>query len=217
MEKDYKYSGSILAIAVAVLLLILVLMSVPVSAFSIEPNVNFDISEKIVGADFGDPRPVVHIPVSLPEAEPQELLEGEDLYISYVYDICELYPFVDPELVRAVIFVESRYVPTVESGGCVGLMQISTYWHANRADRLGVTDFYDPYSNILLGVDLLDELLDISNGDEGYALMLYNMDNSKARELHNQGLLSDYAKIVLAKRLELEGEMQNATKEERKF
>lgn len=215
MRKDYKYSGSVLAVAVAVLLLILVLMSIPISAFSVEPNVRIDINRKIMNANFGDQRPVIHIPVSLSDEDPQEPLEAEDLYVSYVYDICQAYPDVDPELVRAVIFVESRYVPTVESGGCVGLMQISTYWHVNRAERLGVTDFYDPYSNILLGVDLLDELLDISNGDEGYALMLYNMDNSKARELHNQGLLSDYAKIVLAKRLELEGEMQNAADKER--
>lgn len=51
---------------------------------------------------------------------------------------------------------------------------MSTYWHSDRAARLGVSDFYDPYSNILVGVDLLNELLESSNGDIYRALTRYN-------------------------------------------
>lgn len=121
----------------------------------------------------------------------------EELYNSYVEDICRSYPRVDPYVIESQIWHESRYISTVSNGQCVGLMQVSTYWHADRAARLGVTDFYDPYSNILLGVDLMDELLDMADGDIGYALMLYNMNHNDARQLYLEGRLNIYAESVL--------------------
>lgn len=123
----------------------------------------------------------------------------EEVVASYVFDICEDYPAVDPYLVLSVIFQESRFKPNVSNGGCVGLMQISTYWHRDRAERLGVTDFLDPYSNVLLGVDLLDELLTRTKGDIYYALMFYNQTYESAHRMYSQGIVSDYAMDVVSR------------------
>lgn len=113
----------------------------------------------------------------------------EEIVASYVFNICQSYPKVDPYIVLSVIYQESRFTPNVSSGKCVGLMQVSTYWHQDRAARLGVTDFWDPYSNILVGVDLLNELMDMVDGDIYRALTRYNGGsgiNNYAREVINR-------------------------------
>lgn len=115
---------------------------------------------------------------------------------NYVNQITTMYPNVDAALVKSVIQHESQYNPNHITGNCVGLMQISTYWHADRAAKLHVTDFMDPYSNILLGVDYLSELI-AQYKDPALALMMYNMDNSKALKLYKEGKISGYAESVL--------------------
>ena len=63
-------------------------------------------------------------------------------------------------MVMAIIEHESnfdRYAVNY-NGTCFGLMQIYVYYNQSRMNRLGVTDIYDAYSNILVGVDLLSEL-----------------------------------------------------------
>lgn len=129
----------------------------------------------------------------------------EDKVDGYVDDICEFYPNIAPEIIKAMIWHESRYNPYVSNGRCVGLMQVSTKWQASRAIELGVTDFYDPYSNILIGVDCLNEIFE-DCVSIGLALMIYNGD-SRAYSLHNSGRLSSYASGVLsmASDLGLEG------------
>lgn len=116
------------------------------------------------------------LPILLSKEQPEKLQYSsfEEIVASYVFDICQSYPEVDPYIVLSVIYHESRFIPNVSAGRCVGLMQISTYWHQDRAKRLGVTDFWDPYSNILIGVDLLNELMNMVNGDIYRALTRYN-------------------------------------------
>jgi soluble lytic murein transglycosylase-like protein len=64
---------------------------------------------------------------------------------------------VDASLVRAVIQVESGYQPRARSSkGAVGLMQLMP----GTARRYGVTNLYDPSSNIRAGVAHLKTLLD---------------------------------------------------------
>ena len=64
---------------------------------------------------------------------------------------------VDASLVRAVIQVESGYQPRARSSkGAVGLMQLMP----ETARRYGVTNLYDPSSNIRAGVAHLKALLD---------------------------------------------------------
>lgn len=149
----------------------------------------------------------VYIPMPIitsDEESESEPLEGKDLYRSYIRDICELYPNVEPEMVEAVIYHESRFQPDAKNynGTCVGLMQLSTRWHTERANNLGVTDLFDPYGNILTGVDYLSQLADMYE-DPALVLMMYHMRHDRAMELYNQGILSGYTKSVLAMTNEL--------------
>jgi hypothetical protein len=128
---------------------------------------------------------------------PSKPLSEREIIDIYVDNICLMYS-TDPALVKSIIQQESGYGQTVSNGSCVGLMQVSTYWHADRAARLSVTDFYDPYSNILLGVDYLSELLTSCN-DPALALMFYSMKQDTARKMYDAGQISTYAKTVLAR------------------
>ena len=118
-----------------------------------------------------------------------------------VEDICKQYG-VDPALIKSIIWHESRGNPMARNGSCKGLMQISSKWHATRAQRLGVSDFYDIRGNILLGVDYISELLKNCK-DPALALMAYNMGHARAKELYNAGYISNYAQSVLEKAREM--------------
>ena len=125
------------------------------------------------------------------EPSPQEVID------EHIRDICTMYDNVEPELVMSIVWHESRYNPNVISAAnCVGLMQISPFWHQSRAYELGVENLFDPKGNILVGVDYLSELIK-QYEDIKLVLMLYNMDHDKAFELYNKGEISYYAKSVL--------------------
>ena len=120
-----------------------------------------------------------------------------DIINDYARDIGLKYN-IEPELIMSMIYQESRYDPKAKNGNCLGLMQVSSYWHKNRASKLGVSDFYDPYSNILLGVDYISELY-TKYKDIRLVLMMYNMDNNTALRLYKNGQISDYAKTVISR------------------
>ena len=119
----------------------------------------------------------------------------------YIERVCEPVN-ICPELVQAIIERESRWNPNAVYGDCMGLMQISERWHRERMERLGVTDLFDPYDNILVGVDYMAELFERYE-DPGMVLMIYNGD-SQAKNLQATGNLSEYADWILTRSAELE-------------
>ncbi len=69
---------------------------------------------------------------------------------------------VDPELIHAIIRVESDYDPqAVSSKGAMGLMQLIPA----TAQRFGVANPFDPKQNLEGGVNYLKYLLDLFGGD----------------------------------------------------
>jgi soluble lytic murein transglycosylase len=86
---------------------------------------------------------------------------------------------VEPALIAAVIYSESRFRDQTSTAGARGLMQI-TPAAANEIERLSggttfkLADLSDPEINIRYGTFLLRELLDRYDGDEVAALAAYN-------------------------------------------
>lgn len=111
------------------------------------------------------------------------------------YSIC-------PELLEALIERESSGRKDAENGSCKGLCQISEKWHKNRMAELGISDIYDPESNIRLCADYLIEL-GAEYQDIGLVLMCYHGE-SDAKAKAERGELSEYAEWILTRSEELE-------------
>lgn len=78
---------------------------------------------------------------------------------------------VPPELLKAVIAVESRYNPNaVSRKGARGLMQLMP----DTARRFSAGDMLDPRENVLAGAQYLRFLLDMFKGDLELVLAAYN-------------------------------------------
>lgn len=107
--------------------------------------------------------------------EVAEPLYGKDLYIFYVAQITEqYYPSVDPYIALAVLEIESNYNPKTKSMvGAIGLMQVIPKYHAWRVEKHCLNDLWDPYTNIICGIDFLDELYS-KHGSWSKALYGYN-------------------------------------------
>lgn len=108
------------------------------------------------------------------------------------YDIC-------PELLMAIIEVESSGRTNATNGDCSGLMQISVKWHQDRMERLGVSDIFDLRGNILVGCDYLSELF-TEYEDVGTVLMVYHGERNATSKTE----LSSYASTILERSAELE-------------
>lgn len=85
---------------------------------------------------------------------------------------------IDPNLVKAVIKVESDFDPTaISSAGAIGLMQLMP----KTAEQLNVFDPFDPEQNIEAGVRYLSYLLSSFNGDLKMSLAAYNAGENLVR------------------------------------
>ena len=115
----------------------------------------------------------------------------------------EAYGF-EPEFLEAVAFYESTYNTQAVNGGCYGLMQVSTYWHADRMERLGVTEsqIWEAGPNMMVAADYLRELFG-RHSDPYWVLMTYNGDSNADAYLEGKASPSEYALLVQCKGGEL--------------
>jgi soluble lytic murein transglycosylase len=86
---------------------------------------------------------------------------------------------LDPALIAAVIYAESKFDPRPSSAGAQGLMQIlpaTAYFIAHRSGGSGFTasDLSTPSINVAYGSYYLRYLLDHYSGNEMLALAAYN-------------------------------------------
>ena len=78
---------------------------------------------------------------------------------------------MDPELINAIVRVESGYDPkAVSSKGAMGLMQLIPA----TAQRFGVVNPFDPKQNLEGGVNYLKYLMGLFGGDLNLSLAAYN-------------------------------------------
>lgn len=142
--------------------------------------------------------------------EPEDSVVVQDLFpVPVVADVpldAELQEFIwnvsedyglDPLLVLAVIGQESNYkIDAVsEDGLCLGLMQVQRDCHEDRMDRLGAVDLFDPYDNIVTGIDALSEY--IERGGLKWGLMAYNGGPDYADAKTARGITTEYVESVL--------------------
>lgn len=121
-----------------------------------------------------------------------------DIVVQITNEIGPMYG-LDPKLLQAIIFTESSNNPYAvnPAGTCYGYMQVNPRWHYDKMERLGVTDLFDQYGNILVGTDVLVELLNHYDWNLALALMVYNGD-SRAFWLNEIGEYSDYVKKIFS-------------------
>ena len=95
----------------------------------------------------------------------------------YTLNLCSQYG-VDSSVIFSVMYHESHFNAGATSGsGAQGLMQIIPRYSASRMAKLGVTNLYDPASNILVGIDLLAEYY-YTYGSWNQALTAYRTGNA---------------------------------------
>ena len=100
---------------------------------------------------------------------------------------------LDPTLVAAVIYAESRFDPNVVSdAGAVGLMQVLPETGRFIARSTGGTDFVeadlrDPDLNVRYGTWLLGYLMDRYDGDVATALAAYHAGPANVDEWRRSG------------------------------
>lgn len=124
-------------------------------------------------------------------------------YLNHIKKYCREYS-VEPSLVLAVIWTESKYNPNaMSSAGACGLMQLmpsTAKWLAG--EEFDEQKLFDPEFNIKFGVIYLSYLEKSFDGD--YVLAAYNAGEGNVREwIYNDGEIrfpetKDYVKKVRA-------------------
>lgn len=132
---------------------------------------------------------------------------------NHILKVCETYQ-VDPALVVSIIKRESDYnhLAVGDNGASEGLMQIKRQYQGERMARLGCNDLLDPKQNILVGVDLIAELLNTYETTD-MALMAYNAGATGAHTYwFSNGIYStEYSRSVLDMTAELHHQQASQT------
>jgi len=127
-----------------------------------------------------DPVPVQK-PATSPTADSPSSNSSSDTQ-AHIHSLIEQtagYHQMDPDLIRAVVQVESNYNPlAVSHRGAMGLMQLIP----GTARRFGVANVFDPVQNLDGGTRYLKYLLEMFDGDLELSLAAYNAgENAVAR------------------------------------
>ena len=108
---------------------------------------------------------------------------------------CEEYGVL-PDVLYAVMEVESGYKVDAQNGSCYGLMQIHTINMEYLSSNIGTTDLTDPEQNIQAGAFILGGYLEKYSLTD--SLMAYNLGEGGAKRLWKQGIHeTGYTKKVL--------------------
>jgi soluble lytic murein transglycosylase-like protein len=117
------------------------------------------------------------LPVAMPQAGASAFASQYDAHIA---EAARLY-HIPPALIRAVIQVESNFDPrAVSPANAHGLMQMIP----PTAERMMVTDVFDPRQNILGGTRYLRILANTFNGDIHLTLAGYNAGEGAVAKYH---------------------------------
>lgn len=132
------------------------------------------------------------------EFTPLDCALSEDIQ-EYTYYMCQAY-YLDFNFVMALMYTESSFrADIVSSSNDYGLMQINSKNHKELKEKLGITDFTDPYQNIKAGLYLLRGLFERYD-DAARVCMAYNMGEYGASTLWEKGVYeTTYSNKVLAK------------------
>lgn len=116
----------------------------------------------------------------------------------YIRENCEEYD-VPMELVIAMIEHESSFrADVISKTNDYGYMQINTINHEWLSETLGVSNFLNPYENILCGIYIISGHLEKTDGNIELALMRYNCGATGARRLWEQGIYStSYSRSIM--------------------
>lgn len=98
---------------------------------------------------------------------------------------CEQYE-VPPQLLFAVMEVESGFQTDAQNGACTGLMQIHSINLPYLQEQIGINDLSDPEQNIQAGAFILGGYLSRYNTED--SLMAYNLGEGGAKKQWEQGI-----------------------------
>ena len=130
----------------------------------------------------------------------------------FTYYLCEAY-YIDFNFAMAVMFTESSFRADIINGNDYGLMQINECNHKDLEEKLGVTNFLEPYQNIRAGLYILRGLFE-KYDEPSLVCMAYNMGEYGASVLWDKGIHeTSYSIKVLSKANEYEMQGNGDTNE----
>ena len=114
----------------------------------------------------------------------EEIPLSEEL-VQTALTACEQYE-VPPQLLFAVMEVESGFQTDAQNGACTGLMQIHSINLPYLQEQIGISDLSDPEQNIQAGAFILGGYLSRYSTED--SLMAYNLGEGGAKKQWEQGI-----------------------------